>query len=85
MHAYQSKRIPVEPSTPSPICSITKQLVCALLLYLRRNPIPTMAAKGEAQTQFTEMLHELLPMTRDHGLTITNLCICSPVFATIGP
>ncbi|KAJ5159797.1 D-aminopeptidase [Penicillium canariense] len=73
-YADQSQRIPVEASTQFPICSITKQFVCGLLMDLYRNPTPAMAARGDVQKQFTEKLHELLPMTRENGLTIENLC-----------
>ncbi|KAJ5433315.1 D-aminopeptidase [Penicillium daleae] len=73
-YADQSRRIPVDPSTQFPICSITKQFVCGLMMDLHRNPTPTMAAKGDVQSQFIEKLHELLPMAREKGLTLQNLC-----------
>jgi CubicO group peptidase (beta-lactamase class C family) len=73
-YADQSRRILVEPSTQFPICSITKQFVCGLLMDLHRNPTPQMAAKGDVQRQYTEKLHELLPLAREKGLTLQNLC-----------
>jgi CubicO group peptidase (beta-lactamase class C family) len=73
-YADQSRRIPVETSTQFPICSITKQFVCGLMMDLHRDPTPAMAAKGDVQSQFVETLHELLPMAREKGLTLQNLC-----------
>lgn len=73
-YADQSRRIPVEPSTQFPICSITKQFVCGLMMDLHRDPTHAMAAKGDVQSQFVEKLHELLPMAREKGLTLQNLC-----------
>ncbi|KAJ5488790.1 D-aminopeptidase [Penicillium diatomitis] len=71
-YADQSRRIPVEPSTRFPICSITKQFVCGLMLDLERHPTPAMAAKGDVQKQFTNTLHDMLPLARE-GLTVQNL------------
>lgn len=71
-YADQSRRVPVESSTQFPICSITKQFVCGLMMDLQRNPTPAMAAKGDVQEQFKEKLYELLPLARE-GPTLQNL------------
>lgn len=75
-YADMNERIPLTPQTQMPICSITKQFVCALLLDLHRNPTPAMAAKGDIPQQFSEKLQELLrpEIIQGSGLTIENLC-----------
>ncbi|KAJ5587139.1 beta-lactamase/transpeptidase-like protein [Penicillium hispanicum] len=75
-YANLDQRVPLTPGILMPICSITKQFVCALLIDLQRNPTPAMLANGDIQEQFTEKLNELLPseITQDSGLTIDNLC-----------
>ncbi|KXG46268.1 Peptidase S12, aminopeptidase DmpB, domain C [Penicillium griseofulvum] len=69
-------RIPMTVETQMPICSITKQFVCALLLDLERNPTPALAAKGSVREQLTAHLTEILSpeLTRDGELTIERLC-----------
>lgn len=71
-----NERTPLTAQTQMPICSITKQFVCALLLDLQQNPSPAISVKGDIHTQFSEALAELLPpeMTQGTGLTIENLC-----------
>lgn len=71
-----NKQIPLTAQTQMPICSITKQFVCALLLDLYRNPTPAIAAKGDPQRQFTDKLSELLrpEIANGTGLTIEHLC-----------
>ncbi|KAJ5242664.1 Peptidase S12 aminopeptidase DmpB domain C [Penicillium citrinum] len=76
-YADLDKRIPLTPRTQMPICSITKQFLCGLMLDLERNPPQHMADKGiDIRTQFTEKLHQLLrpELTQDTNLTIQNLC-----------
>ncbi|KAJ5938973.1 beta-lactamase/transpeptidase-like protein [Penicillium verhagenii] len=75
-YADIDKRIPLTPEIRMPICSITKQFVCALLMDLKRNPTPEMTAKGDVQAQFSEALRELVrpELTQDSGLTLDNLC-----------
>ncbi|KAJ6108849.1 hypothetical protein N7512_008686 [Penicillium capsulatum] len=70
------ERVPLTAQTQMPICSITKQFVCAVLIDLQRNPTPAIAVKGDIHKQLSEALAELLPpeMTRDTGLTIEHLC-----------
>jgi CubicO group peptidase (beta-lactamase class C family) len=45
-YAGMDKRIPITSQTLMPICSISKQMVCALLLDLESNPPPELAANG---------------------------------------
>jgi CubicO group peptidase (beta-lactamase class C family) len=75
-YADIDQRILLTPEIQMPICSITKQFVCALLLDLERNPPPEVAAKGDIQTQFTNKLYELLrpELTQGTGLTLQHLC-----------
>ncbi|CAG8898710.1 unnamed protein product [Penicillium egyptiacum] len=70
------QRIPMTAQTQIPICSITKQFVCALLIDLERNPTPTLAAKGDVRKQLSEHLTEILSpeLTADGELTIDRLC-----------
>lgn len=71
-----NQQIPLTAQTQMPICSITKQFVCALLLDLQENPTPAMAAKGNIQKQFNHKLSELLRPEIVEGteLTIEHLC-----------
>lgn len=73
--ADMDERIPLTAQIQMPICSITKQFVCALLLDLERNPTPAMAAKGDVQKQFSDTLSEILQpeILKDSGLSIQNL------------
>ncbi|KAJ5279192.1 beta-lactamase/transpeptidase-like protein [Penicillium angulare] len=75
-YADIDQRVPLTPDIQMPICSITKQFVCALLLDLQRNPTPSMLAKGDIQAQFDDKLRELLrpELTQDGTLTLQNLC-----------
>lgn len=75
-YADINQRIPLSAQTQMPICSITKQFVCALLIDLHRNPTPAMAAKGDVRKQFTKQLSELLrpEIVQGRGLTIEHLC-----------
>lgn len=70
------QRIPMTAQTQMPICSITKQFVCALLIDLERNPTPTLAAKGDVRKQLSDHLTEILSpeLTSDGELTIDRLC-----------
>jgi CubicO group peptidase (beta-lactamase class C family) len=70
------QRIPFTAETQMPICSITKQFVCALLIDLERNPPPALAIKGDVREQLSGHLKELLSpeLTSDSELTIDRLC-----------
>ncbi|KAF5023739.1 hypothetical protein F66182_4213 [Fusarium sp. NRRL 66182] len=68
-------RIPMTPETQLPICSISKQMLCALVVDLQRNPPPEVAAKGDVRGQFEAKLRELLPeLTRNGNLVLDDLC-----------
>ncbi|OQE32362.1 hypothetical protein PENSTE_c001G01864 [Penicillium steckii] len=76
-YADLDKRIPLTSSTQMPICSITKQFLCAVMLDLEQNPTQHMADKGvDIRNQFTEKLHQLLrpELTQGTNLSIQNLC-----------
>jgi CubicO group peptidase (beta-lactamase class C family) len=74
--ANLDQRIPLTAHTQFPICSITKQFVCALLIDLERNPTATLAAKGDVRTQISDHLTEILSpeLTNNGELTIDRLC-----------
>ncbi|KAJ5319995.1 hypothetical protein PENANT_c051G09281 [Penicillium antarcticum] len=58
-----------------PICSISKQFFCALLIDLERNPPPVLAAHGDVQQQLSAHLRDILsPELKDSGVTIEQLC-----------
>jgi CubicO group peptidase (beta-lactamase class C family) len=70
------RRIPMTAETVMPICSISKQMVCGLLMDLERNPTPVMKARGEEPgKQLSDKLGEVLnpKMLQDTGLTIRHL------------
>ncbi|CAH0018014.1 unnamed protein product [Clonostachys rhizophaga] len=54
-------RIPMEPSTILPICSISKQMVCAVIHDLKRSPTAKMASADVSPSELLERhLHEML-------------------------
>lgn len=71
-----NKRIPMTAQTQMPVCSITKQMLCALLLDLERHPTPAIVAKGNFREQLAAELKQLLrpELTDKSGLTIDHLC-----------
>lgn len=69
-----TKRIPLTAQMQLPICSITKQFVCALLLDLEANPPPTLA-NVDIRAKLSDHLAELLDPDLVKGrLTIDQLC-----------
>lgn len=80
--ANLEKRIPFTADTVFPICSITKQFVCGLLLDLERNPPANVAAKGDLRQQLNHHLKEILPkeltkngeLIENGYLTLEHLC-----------
>ncbi|KIV77157.1 hypothetical protein PV11_08981 [Exophiala sideris] len=59
-----------------PICSITKQMLCALLPSLERNPTPSMKARGtDAKTQYQDALSDILgaDFVKRTGLKVHHL------------
>ncbi|KAF2663622.1 beta-lactamase/transpeptidase-like protein [Microthyrium microscopicum] len=75
-YANLSTRTPITAETLMPICSITKQMTCALLHDLENNTPPEVAANGTFQEQMEIQLKEWLPasLTGSSGLTIRHLC-----------
>ena len=74
--ADMDKQVPMSADTLMPICSISKQMFCALVHDLQRNPAPAMAGKGDARQQLQTALDALLPgsILHDTGLTVDHLC-----------
>nr|KAK5437010.1 hypothetical protein LTR18_009375 [Exophiala xenobiotica] len=73
-------RTPLSADTLLPICSITKQMLCALLPSLERNPTPAMQARSgsgstDAKTQFQDQLSEILgaDFVKQTGLKVHHL------------
>src|ERR1700760_4579377 len=75
-YANMDKRTPVNSKTLMPICSISKQMVCALLFDLEENPPPEIAANGTFAEQMEQALRKMVPesLTKDTGLTVRHLC-----------
>ncbi|ORX96471.1 beta-lactamase-type transpeptidase [Clohesyomyces aquaticus] len=75
-YANLEKRIPISSKTIMPICSISKQMTCALLFDLEENPPPDIAAKGTFSECMEEALRKMVPepLTKDTGLNIRHLC-----------
>lgn len=75
-YANMDKRTPINSKTLMPICSISKQIVCALLFDLEENPPLDIAAKGTFTECMEEALRKMLPesLTKDTGLTVRHLC-----------
>ncbi|TDZ33112.1 D-aminopeptidase [Colletotrichum spinosum] len=74
-YANIARRIPMSADTLLPICSISKQMLCALMYDLEHNPPASLAGKGDVKEAFYSKLAELLPrsLTQDTGLTIDHL------------
>ena len=75
-YANLDKRIPVHSKTLFPICSISKQMVCALLFDLEETPPPELSGKGSFADLMDEALKRMVPeaITKDSGLTVRQLC-----------
>lgn len=75
-YANLSERIAITPQTLMPICSISKQMTCVLLIDLEDNPTPEIAANGAFDTQVANALRKLLPqqVIWDAGLTVKHMC-----------
>lgn len=74
-YADMDRKVPMTAGTLMPICSISKQMFCAVLLDLEKNPPPELAANGSFKEQLTKELHqELRPeVAKDTELTIDHL------------
>src|SRR3978361_1974648 len=70
-YADLDRRVPVTSQTLMPICSISKQMVCALMMDLENNPPPELAANGPFEAQMESNLPKLISKSfiDDHGLT----------------
>ena len=69
-------RTPLDSDTILPICSITKQMLCALLPSLERDPTAQMKSRGtDAKTQFQDALSEYLgaDFVKQTGLKVHHL------------
>lgn len=75
-YANLEQRIPMEDSTLMPICSITKQMLCMILVDLERSPTPEMAKRGDMRQQLADALREIVQeeILADTGLDIEDLC-----------
>jgi CubicO group peptidase (beta-lactamase class C family) len=75
-YANLDKRIPITSDILLPICSITKQLTCALLIDLEENPTAEITRNGDFQEQLSSSLRALLPhpTIQNSGLTVQHLC-----------
>lgn len=75
-YADMDQRIPMSSQTQMPICSITKQMLCAVISDLEQNPTPTIAANGNFREQLSKEFENLMPVELASGekLTIDHLC-----------
>ncbi|KAI8236905.1 D-aminopeptidase [Colletotrichum sp. SAR 10_86] len=69
------RKIPMTAETLLPICSISKQMLCALMYDLEHNPPASLADKGDVKAKFSDKMTTLLHpnLTRDGALTIDHL------------
>jgi CubicO group peptidase (beta-lactamase class C family) len=77
--ANLDERTPMAATTSIPICSISKQMVCAVLLDLLSNPTPAMTAAapdGDLAKLFTDKMHDMLGLEfcQKNGLAVEHLC-----------
>lgn len=67
-----NERTPLTAQTQMPICAMTKQIFCALLLDLQTHPPSAIAAEGDIHKQLLEALAQLLPPEMTHGTGLTQ-------------
>jgi len=61
-YADLDKRIPMTAQTHFPVCSISKQMVCLVMISLEKNPSPKMKeSQVEPSKLFEEEMWRLLP------------------------
>lgn len=76
-YADLEQRIPMTTKTQFPICSISKQMVCLVMVSLLKCPTPSMAERDcDAAKQFEDELQKLLPNLAcggDNGVTVPDL------------
>ncbi|KAI5264115.1 beta-lactamase/transpeptidase-like protein [Aureobasidium subglaciale] len=77
-YADLDRRIPMTSKTQFPICSISKQMVCLVMVSLLKRPSPVMVGRSrDAAEQFEDELQRLLPNLAcggDSGVTVLDLC-----------
>ncbi|KAI5196580.1 beta-lactamase/transpeptidase-like protein [Aureobasidium subglaciale] len=77
-YADLDRRIPMTRRTQFPICSISKQMVCLVMVSLLKRPTPVMAGRNcDAAEQFEDELQKLLPNLAcggDSGVAVLDLC-----------
>ncbi|KAI5206599.1 hypothetical protein AUEXF2481DRAFT_102747 [Aureobasidium subglaciale EXF-2481] len=77
-YADLDRRIPMTSKTQFPICSISKQMVCLVMVSLLKRPSPVMTGRSrDAAEQFEDELQRLLPNLAcdgDSGVTVLDLC-----------
>jgi CubicO group peptidase (beta-lactamase class C family) len=76
-YADLERRIPMTSKTQFPICSISKQMVCLVMVSLLQHPTPSMETRGsDSAKQFEDELQKLLPNLAcggEHGVTVSDL------------
>lgn len=73
-YADMDRAIPMRPQTQIPICSISKQMVCLVMVDLIRNPTPAVTKKGgSVSEQLQSELERLLPQVAGQ-VTVQQLC-----------
>ncbi|GIZ44295.1 hypothetical protein CKM354_000749800 [Cercospora kikuchii] len=73
-YADIDRRIPLTPQMHMPICSISKQMVCLVLVSLKHEPTPLMAKfPGDIWEQLAVELQKVLPNLVERGLTVPDL------------
>lgn len=76
-YADMDRAIPMRPQTQIPICSISKQMVCLVMVDLIRNPTAAMVEKGEEEEDVGEQLQaeleRLLPQLAGR-VKVQHLC-----------
>lgn len=73
-YADMDRAISMRPSTQIPICSISKQMVCLVMVDLIREPTPAMTKNGgDVMATFQSELEKLMPQVAGK-VTVQQLC-----------
>jgi CubicO group peptidase (beta-lactamase class C family) len=73
-YANLERRIPMTATTHFPVCSISKQMVCLVLVSLVKDPTPQMLdSKDDPAKQFEAEMHRLLPGLPQGELKVADL------------
>lgn len=78
-YADMDRAIPLRPQTLIPICSISKQMVCLVMVDLIRNPTPAMA-KDDGSTIMDKLQAELEKLLPQLAGKVTVQQLCNSVF-----